>query len=171
MNVQRILLPTDFSEHSKPAEKAACDLCDQYGAELHVLHVLQDILLTVPQTAAALMVPPQSLENEVTFAEQEIQRVPANVGVTGRKVVRAVRIGSIYDSIVQYATESAIDLIVLGTHGRTGLRHVLLGSVAERVVQHAPCSVLVVRPDRLAKVTEKTSATQNAAVLPVLETA
>ncbi len=170
MNVQRILLPTDFSEHSKAAEKAACNLSDQYGAELHVLHVLQDFLLTVPQTAAALMVPPQSLEDEVTFAEQEIQQVPTSVWATGKKVVRAVRIGSTYDSIVQYATENAIDLIVLGTHGRTGLRHVLLGSVAERVVQHAPCSVLVVRPDRLANATEKTAATQNA-VVPVLETA
>lgn len=171
MNVQRILLPTDFSEHSKAAEKAACNLSDQNRAELHVLHVLQDFLLTVPQTAAALMVPPQSLEDEVTFAEQEIQRVPASVWANGKKVVRAVRIGSTYDSIVQYATENAIDLIVLGTHGRTGLRHVLLGSVAERVVQHAPCSVLVVRPDRLAKATEKAAETQNAAELPVLETA
>lgn len=171
MNVQRILLPTDFSEHSKAAEKAACNLADQYGAELHVLHVLQDFLLSVPQTAAALLVPPQSLEDEVTGAEQEIQQVPPSIWTIGKNVVRAVRIGSIYDSIVQYATENAIDLIVLGTHGRTGLRHVLLGSVAERVVQHAPCSVLVVRPDRLAKDTEKVVATQDASVLPVPETA
>lgn len=171
MKIQRVLLPTDFSEHSKAAEKAACDLADRYGAELHVLHVLQDFLLTVPQTAAALLVPPQSLEDEVTAAEAEIQRIPPSVWAAGKQVMRAVRIGSVYDSIVQYAAENAIDLIVVGTHGRTGLRHVLLGSVAERVVQHAPCSVLAVRPDRLAKATEKVTATQNASVLPVLETA
>lgn len=171
MKVQRILLPTDFSEHSRAAEKAACDLADQYGAELHVLHVLHDFLLTVPQTAAALLVPPQTLEDEVTHAEKGIQQIPSSVWAIGKKVERAVRIGSVYDTIVQYALENGIDLIVLGTHGRTGLRHILLGSVAERVVQHAPCSVLAVRPDRLAKATDRVVAAQNATALPVLETA
>ena len=136
MNVQRILFPTDFSEFSKATEKAACDVADQFGAELHVLHVLQDIFLTVPQTAAALLVPPQSLENEVTFTEEEIQRVPLSIWAAGKKVVRAVRIGSAYDTIVQYAKENGIDLIVVGTHGRTGLQHILVASVAERVIQH-----------------------------------
>ena len=165
MNVQRILFPTDFSDHSKTAEKSACDLADQFGAELHVLHVLHDPLLTMPMTAAALLVPPQSLENEITFAEDEIQKIPPMAMASGKRVVRVVRTGTTFDTIVRYAHENAIDLIVIGTHGRTGLSHVLLGSIAERVVQHAPCSVLTVRPERSAKVTE------DAAWQPVLKTA
>ncbi len=165
MNVQRILFPTDFSEHSKAAEKSACELADQFGAELHVLHVLHDLFLTMPQTAAALLIPPKALDEVINYAEAEIQKVPPPAWATGTKVVRLVRIGATHDVIVQYARESAIDLIVLGTHGHTGLRHVLLGSVAERVVQHAPCSVLTVRPDRPAKVME------HAVPQPVLKTA
>lgn len=166
MIVQRLLFPTDFSDLSKAAEKAACDLADQFGAELHVLHVLHDFFLTMPQTAAALLIPPKALDDVITYAEEEIQKIPSPVWTAGKKVTRAVRIGSTWDTIVQYAKEYAIDLIVMGSHGRTGLSHVLLGSVAERVVQHAPCSVLTVRPDRLAKVTQ-TEHTQQ----PVLETA
>lgn len=154
MIVQRILFPTDFSDLSKAAEKAACDLADQFGAELHVLHVLHDLILTMPQTAAALLIPPKTLDDVITYAEQEIQKTPPDVWAAGKKVTRSVRIGSTWDTIVQYAKENAIDLIVMGSHGRTGLSHVLLGSVAERVVQHAPCSVLTVRPDRHAKVTQ-----------------
>lgn len=145
MQVKRILFPTDFSDFSKTAEKTACDLADQFGAELHVLHVLHDLFLTMPQTAAALLISPNSLEQVVNSAEVEIQKIPLSVWASSKNVVRAVRIGSTYDAIVQYAKENAIDLIVIGTHGRSGLVHVLLGSVAERVVQHAPCSVLVVR--------------------------
>ena len=148
MNVKRILFPTDFSDHSRTAEKSACDLADQFGAELHVLHVLHDLLLTMPMTAAALLVPPQSLENEITFAEEEIQKIPSPAWASGKRVVRVVRTGTTFDTIVRYAQENEIDLIVIGTHGHTGLRHVLLGSIAERVVQHAPCSVLTVRPER-----------------------
>lgn len=165
MNVQRILFPTDFSEHSKAAEKSACELADQFGAELHVLHVLHDLLLTMPMTAAALLVSPQSLENEITFAEEEIQKIPPLAWASGKKVVRVVRTGTTFDTIVRYAQDNAIDLIVIGTHGRTGLSHVLLGSIAERVVRHASCSVLTVRPERRARVT------QEAAPQPVLKTA
>lgn len=152
--IKKILFPTDFSELSQVAEKSACDLADQFGAELHVLHVLHDLFLTMPQTAAALLIPPKVLEDVVNSAEEEIQKVPPAAWAENRKVVRVVRIGSTYNTIVQYARDNEIDLIVIGTHGRTGLTHVLLGSVAERVVQHAPCSVLTVRPERLTKVTQ-----------------
>lgn len=147
MNIQRILFPTDFSELSQSAEKSACSLADKFGAELHVLHVLHDLFLIMPQTAAALLVPPEVLESVINSAEEEIQKFPPAAWASGKKVVRVVRIGSTHDTIVQYAKDNAIDLIVIGTHGRTGLPHVLLGSIAERVVQHAACPVLTVRSD------------------------
>jgi nucleotide-binding universal stress UspA family protein len=61
-------------------------------------------------------------------------------------------------TIVKYAQETKVDLIVMGTHGRGALSHLLMGSVAERVVRLAGCPVLVVRhpehefvlPDALA---------------------
>ena len=52
-----------------------------------------------------------------------------------------------YAEICGYATDTGIDLIVIGTHGRSGLSHVLLGSVAEKVVRKANCPVLTVRPN------------------------
>ena len=66
------------------------------------------------------------------------------------------------DAIVEYAKDSDIDLIVVGTHGRGVMGHLLLGSVAERVVRIAPCPVLTVRhperefvlPDALVAVTK-----------------
>lgn len=157
MKLQRILFPTDFSELNKAAERIACDMADQFGAELHVLHVLHDLFLTIPQSAAAIMVPPKILDGVVTSAEEEIQDIPSRTWATGIRIVREVRVGSTYNTIVEYAKEKGIDLIVIGTHGRTGLTHVLLGSVAERVVQHAPCSVLTIRPDRLLNVSPQAS--------------
>jgi nucleotide-binding universal stress UspA family protein len=63
-------------------------------------------------------------------------------------------------TIVDYAREHDIDLIVMGTHGRGAISHFLLGSVAERVVRLAPCPVLTIKhpehdfvePDALATV-------------------
>jgi nucleotide-binding universal stress UspA family protein len=52
---------------------------------------------------------------------------------------------SIIESIIEYATQKNIDLIVIGTRGRTGLKRFIMGSVANGVVQHAHCAVLLVR--------------------------
>ncbi len=53
--------------------------------------------------------------------------------------------GASAESIVNYARERGMDLIVMGTHGRSGLAHLLIGSVSEKVVRTAPCPVMTVR--------------------------
>jgi nucleotide-binding universal stress UspA family protein len=52
-------------------------------------------------------------------------------------------------AIVDYATDSQINLIVVGTHGRRPVARFFIGSVAERIGRMAPCPVLIVRhPER-----------------------
>ncbi len=145
MKIERILFPTDFSELGQAAEAVACEFAEQFQAELHVLHVMSDLLLMMPRSAASVLIAPKFLEDATHSAEVEIQTVPDPARKMSRPIVRVVRSGIAFDTITKYAKDKAIDLIVIGTHGRTGLVHVLLGSVAEKVVQHAECSVLTVR--------------------------
>ena len=62
----------------------------------------------------------------------------------GLETKREVRWGPPPHSVISYALENEIDLIVMGTHGRTAYERYLLGSVAERVVRFAPVPVLTV---------------------------
>ena len=48
-------------------------------------------------------------------------------------------------SIVNYAENQNVDLIVVGTRGKSGIKKLLLGSVASSVVTHAGSNVLVVK--------------------------
>ena len=52
---------------------------------------------------------------------------------------------SIVRSIIEYAEQENVRLIVVGTTGRTGLERALLGSIASGVIAHAKCSVVVVK--------------------------
>ena len=52
---------------------------------------------------------------------------------------------SVAGTIVSYAEEQGIDLIVIGTRGTSGIKRMLLGSVAEGVVMYTHCPVLVVK--------------------------
>jgi universal stress protein A len=146
IDLKRILFPTDFSECGRAAEKYAWALSERFGAELHVLHVLADIMMTIPEPGSAMAVPQNFLGEMKQEAERALDKILPQATKAGLRVVRATRMGNAYVEIVKYAEEKGIDLIVVGTHGRSALMHMLLGSVAEKVVRHSACPVLTVRP-------------------------
>jgi nucleotide-binding universal stress UspA family protein len=146
IEINRILLPTDFSSHSAAATKYACELATRFDSELQLLHALEIHLATTPGFAMGIALPQYVHESKVA-AEKALAGVLDPKWVVGRKVIHAVVEGSPKVEIVRYARTHEIDLIVLATHGRSGLSHAIIGSVAENVVRTAPCPVLAVRPE------------------------
>lgn len=146
ISLKRILLPTDFSEYSNAARDYACSLVEKFNSELHVLHVLQDLVAMAPEPGMAFPPPGDYMQELEAAAKQALEKHPGNSLPAGYVVQRNLRHGSPFLEIIRYAKEQDVDLIVMGTHGRTGLAHVLLGSVAEKVVRKSPCPVLTVRP-------------------------
>jgi nucleotide-binding universal stress UspA family protein len=145
IDLRRILVPTDFSKHSENALTYATALAEKFGAELYLLHVVQDLALYVPDALAlgAPVSPP--MEQFTTAAQAALSRLIADNQLNRFRARAEVREGTAFYEIIRYAREADIDLIVMGTHGHTGLAHVLLGSVTEKVVRKAPCPVLTVR--------------------------
>lgn len=148
IELKRILVPLDFSEHSGEALKYGCALSEKFGSELHLLHVLQDLVAMVPEPGLAFPPPGDYMQELQQSAEQALAKLPDDSWPCGGTVMRCVRQGPPFVEIIRYAKENEIDLIVIGTHGRGGLAHMLLGSVAEKVIRKAPCPVLSIRPDQ-----------------------
>ena len=144
--IKKILCPTDLSDECRPALAMACEWAKRFGAELHLVHVVDGLTNPYPYLG-----PPF---NEAAAWETMIRQkahaaldaCPLPAGFESLKIVRELRSGSPIVNIVEYAKATGTDLIVMGTHGRSGLSHLLLGSVAENVVRRATCSVLTVRP-------------------------
>lgn len=145
IQLQRILLPTDFSELSAAATKYACELAKKFDAELHLLNVLESP--NVPDLALEMLPPAPVREERTSAAESMLADLVDPEMAAGRTIINAVTEGVPFVEIVRYAKAHDIDLIIIGTHGRSGLAHLLLGSVAENVVRKAPCPVLTVRPE------------------------
>ena len=141
--VQRILVPTDFSDCSAAAADLAAQLARQLGAAVEVV--------TVVDTSPLL-----EAYGDVAYREERIADIRGQAGrkldafteahCAGIESVRSqVRDGNTLDEILEAARETGSELIVMGTHGRTGLAHLLIGSIAEKVVRHSPLPVLTVR--------------------------
>lgn len=147
---RKILWPTDFSELSMLGGRYAKAFCADFGAELHIIHVVPpplspDVALLVPTEAPLAMADPQVLDN----CRKNLDQVVSTHFGGDARVKRDAFYGNPWTMICDYAKKNEIDLIVVSTHGRTGILHVLIGSTAERIVQHAPCPVLTVKtPER-----------------------
>lgn len=145
IKLDRILVPTDFSDYSTNALKYGCELANRFGSELHLVHSVEEYNAFTPESG--MLLAPDYLAQLEEAAVLELRKLPESGSFSGdeSRIVRAVRKGAPFLEIIRYARENEIDLIVVGTHGRSGLSHALMGSVAERVVRKAPCPVLTVR--------------------------
>lgn len=146
VQIQRILLPTDFSDSSSAANGYACALASSLGAELHLLYVFEHY-------TGSTYVPGLPIPEATSQIEEEKQKVAESLAhlldagwAADHRVTRATREGDPFVEIVRYAREQSIDMVVMGTHGRTGLAHLFMGSVAENVVRQCHCPVLTVHP-------------------------
>ncbi len=145
IDLHRILVPTDFSKHSTNALRYAAAFAEKFGAELYLLHVVQDLALFIPEavSVAPPIAPP--VEQMTAAVRAALEKVVRDANLQGLTVHTDVREGTPFYEIIQAAKEKDVDLIIMGTHGHSGLAHVLLGSVTEKVVRKAPCPVLTVR--------------------------
>jgi universal stress protein A len=141
LRLTRILVPTDFSEHSRKALSYALGLALQYKAEVTLLHVLEPIVY--PADWMLPLMTSDAPEVRKFLAEQLKSLARKSPGAAQP----IIRFGIAWQEIVATAKKQKTDLIVIGTHGYSGVKHALLGSVAERVVRHAPCPIFIVRPD------------------------
>lgn len=139
--IRRLLVPIDFSEPSRLALRHAKELAMTYGAEIDLLHVVEEVALpTAYGVEPVSFVVPDVVENSekvlAQMAEEEIGY---------EHVVVQSLPGYPSTTILDYVDEREIDLVVIATHGRTGMDRLLLGSVAEKVVRRAACPVFTVK--------------------------
>ena len=146
MRPKHILAPSDFSHHSETAIKAAFELASQFDATLHLLHVLAEPVAAIaPEPMIVSVEPPEYYHESEIACLGALKELSEKFNSAHVQVKTAALWGSPIDSILDYASQNAIELIVISTHGRTGLSHILLASVAESIIRNAPCPVLTFR--------------------------
>jgi nucleotide-binding universal stress UspA family protein len=143
--IRHILLPTDFSVLADHAARYARSLAESYHSTLHVLHVVSAVLVPVPGPEVGTVAMAVPSDGSVAEARESLEKFVQKqlTGLTVPVITKVLE-GAPDLQISRYATEAAIDLIVIGTHARGLVRRIFLGSVSKAVMEHAPCPVLMV---------------------------
>ena len=112
------------------------------GSVLYVLHVIPEPDAQFWKTYI------YEVEDVDQKAKRDIdERIEKTYLVRAPKSVQievVIRVGKDSDSILEFAEENAVDLIVMGRRGRSSLGKVLFGNVTEKICRKAPCAVLIV---------------------------
>jgi nucleotide-binding universal stress UspA family protein len=143
----RILVPVDGSPTSNAGLDEAIKLAKQFGSQLRLLHVVDQMPLAVSAEGFGVM-SVDVLELLKEAGERVLADAKAHVDAAGVPVDTLLvdsPNGRLSDHVTAVAKEWPAELIVIGTHGRRGIGRVLMGSDAEQVVRHAPVPVLLYR--------------------------
>jgi nucleotide-binding universal stress UspA family protein len=145
ITMHNILVATDFSETSDSALEYGRALARNFGARLHVLHVVEMSLGWGGVDGVGYNLP--AIQDAMTEdARKKLDDIVGPASGQPPETIAVVKVapGAAF-VIAEYAKQAQVDLIVMGTHGRGLVGHLFLGSVAERVVRIAPCPVLTLR--------------------------
>ena len=141
--IERILWPTDFSYSAQSALTYIESLANKYQAEIHVLHVVEDIAHH------------ESWYGE--FDRDHIDKIVRWEKKTGQKrldqicskyldgcplYIKHVKIGDPAEEILKLIDDEKMDMVVMTTKGEKGLFP--FGSVAEKVVKTASVPVVTI---------------------------
>ena len=140
-NLQKILVPIDFSESSRPALRMARKLAAGFGAGIQLLHVIQEPFLVDLYSGAPLS-KTATAETEskcrqimMSMLDEDGPDVPAEVIVTTGHPAR---------EILRFSEENKSDMILMAHHGHSNLPDRIFGSVTEHTVRAATCPVFTV---------------------------
>jgi Universal stress protein UspA and related nucleotide-binding proteins len=140
---KRILIATDGSETANEAADFGIEMMGCSGAKIYVLYVID----TTPYRSVPLdQIWSKETLDEFERVGHEATSYVEKIGkAAGMEVESRVLKGNPAEKIVNFAEDSNIDMIIVGSLGKGRYERIVLGSVSEKVVRHAKVPVLVVR--------------------------
>lgn len=138
-DLKRIMLTTDFSDHSKDAFPFALEIAKKAGAKLELINIFPfDPQHEDEPDESKIELRKQRLR---VLAKEELHSL-GNLLET--KVI--VSADTPHEAILNYNLNDPHDLIVMSTVGRTGIDYLMMGSTTANVARHVKSPVLSINP-------------------------
>lgn len=138
--VKRVVCPINFSDLAREAALAACRLSKSFGADLYLVHVVENGQPDVELSTIS-----------ATF--KEWLGAPGGDCNFRKLVVRSG--GGAAERVLDAVEDLDADLLVVGARQKAQHTRTVIGTTTEQLVRNAPCPVFsVVRPVRPATVAQ-----------------
>ncbi|CAB5147064.1 hypothetical protein D3OALGB2SA_4570 [Olavius algarvensis associated proteobacterium Delta 3] len=140
MQINKILLAVDGSDHSMKAAEYAVEVAKMMQGEILLLHCHRPFPVSPGEPYFELAA--AGIRDDAHRIMDPFIALLKKSGVSFSDKVEEGRAGDIVSKI---ADIEGCGVIVMGLRGRSELKGLVLGSATHRVLRTAPCPVLVVR--------------------------
>ncbi|WP_372633873.1 universal stress protein [Cohnella sp.] len=137
---QRILLAADGSKNSIRAAQHAANI-----ASLITGSVIEVLFVADFSKIKGEVLHSQNHEEIELKRNQKLLPVKELLSVKQVRYEVKIIVGDPGPSIVEYANNEKVDLVVIGSRGLNALQEFVLGSVSHKVVKRVQCPVIVVK--------------------------
>ena len=148
---KRILVPLDGSDLAERALGPALAIARQAGGEVHLLRVPVMEAALVPASAGLggydLYWPGQAIDASRAEAHEYLDALAKDRAEAGFTLIPHIVEGDVAGTILDFAWEQGVDLIVMSTHGYSGITRWEMGCITEKVLRSAANPVLVGQSD------------------------
>ena len=146
MEVNKVLWPTDFSSSAEKALPYVTDLTQKYGAEIHVLYVIEDIAHHESWYGDFDKSHVDKLMQWADkSAKKRLDQVCQKYLDSCLLYVKHIAIGDPAQEILKLIEKEKVDLVVMASHGTKG--NFRFGSVADKVLKNSPVPVTTIPID------------------------
>ena len=143
---ERILVPIDFSADSLSALQVANERFARPSATLTLVTAV-DAADTVSEH---IDLRSQVVGMQAADVQRQLQLLANTHRASWQDVLTVIEVGKPDDVILSAAQTSHADFVLMGSHGKTGLARKLIGGTADHMMRKLPCSVMVLRPGKVA---------------------
>ena len=150
--LSNILVPLDGSPTSMEAADYAIMLSTLHHTQIVLLHVLNVAeyysslqFFEVKQPIESKEIIEEAKKEANKWFNSVKKKIDEKLGTQTKIETHIIISQSTVKSILDFAEEKNVDLIVLGTRGRSGIKKLLLGSTASGIVTYSSCPVIVVK--------------------------
>lgn len=152
LNVNKILVPTDFSEYSDLALKKAIECAATCDATIHLAYVMPevpDIFKLSKYMAKGKDQIQKELEDSCqSYFEKQLETVQDSGSV---KIKIRVLSGIPFKEILRFEEKLKPDMVVITAQGETAFEEFIFGGTASKIIRYAKCSVLLVKRPKYPK--------------------
>ena len=142
--MKKILIPIDFSTHSKYVCKLASRIIKNTDNEIHLLHMIELPSGIIDMTSGSNFSIPESMLY-IRKIRDNLFEYKSNFFPENNNIKHSIRFQNPFEGIQSYSEKIGADLIIMGSKGHSKIEEILVGSNTEKIVRTSKAPVLVVK--------------------------
>ena len=152
-DIRKILVVSWMTQSHRNVFQYAVSLAEKYGAELSVIHVIDDIWTKSNNLPAVSQTVEQ--QRDAVRINKALDSIISSEAKGNVKVNKIIKVGDPVKEILKVLKEDKMNLLILRAHEESRIERFLVRSNNDELIRKMPCSILLVKSELESKASDE----------------